>query len=431
MKRLLYLFPILFFSISSSFADDIIVLEHDDEIEIVISEDYSNPSLSFGEALDNTLSWDSLDDAFQFSSDVDFGGNEIIDFRLENLDTAPTCDTASKGRGYHNTTTQYSYICTGNSWVIIDNDSTSTPVVLPYVYNLSPQAFPLNSTETITITGSNFSPSTLFTFGEGVAVQSITIIDGETAVAEIITGDTAMSVDVVASQVGESWVGNTLSFNIYGELDSQSIMDNFSENIASVGTWIPNVYPIIWDNGITGNRVIDGGNDMYDNGNYLNTDGQTQIQYTGGSLITNEVAWGVGGEYFTRIQDDIFIMTANPGDGVTTFFVTGNLGADGNGSMDTVDLNYSGYNAFVKRVYGAGSDPSINHMIIASDEATLIHDFSTNTNNDFDEVSGIETLADAADEKLYYILFATEAGGYVDDVTMGYILEYIVDNILR
>jgi hypothetical protein len=78
------------------------------------------------------------------------------------------------------------------------------------------------------------------------------------------------------------------------------------------------------------NNINDGGDDQYDNGNYLNTDFNTEINYGRGEIVSNE--FGNGSEFFTAYNESIFIMIAS-GNSSDSFYITGNLGADGEGNV--------------------------------------------------------------------------------------------------
>ena len=54
-------------------------------------------TLQFGSTLGEFLRWDSANSAFLFSNDVNFGGNEIQNFDVENVGAFPTCDAAASG----------------------------------------------------------------------------------------------------------------------------------------------------------------------------------------------------------------------------------------------------------------------------------------------------------------------------------------------
>ncbi|MBA4336231.1 hypothetical protein C0416_00470 [bacterium] len=76
--------------------------------------------LQFGGTLDKYLEWDSASDYFSFNDDVYLQGNEIKNFRIDNLSSIPTCDGSAIGRLYHNTVNLNSYICNGTDWEQID-----------------------------------------------------------------------------------------------------------------------------------------------------------------------------------------------------------------------------------------------------------------------------------------------------------------------
>lgn len=436
MKKIIALLaPLIFCFVGLTLAqnvDDIIILEQDEGSgDVIISEGALGSDLYFGDSLLHFLRFDPDNNTFVFSDNIDFGGNEIVDFRLENLAIAPLCDAFSIGKAYHNTNDNYSYVCDGSSWNLIDNDKYSAPITLPFIYGMSPDGMIIDSTETVIVTGENFSPDTEFSFGPGVTVQSVNIINGSQAEISLSSGSSALDVPVTASYLNQEWTGNTLTFSVYESLTNEEVLEQFSENAAGVSEWIPNLYPIRFDDTYSGDHIIDGGNDMYDNGNYLNTDGQSVIQYTDGVLTTNETAWGTGGEYFTDVQNNIFFLSAKVGPEIDQFTITGNLGADGGGLSDTTVISYSGYRAYVKRVYGAGSDPSVNHMMIVPEDATVTHTFATSTDNDFDRLTGLSSLAALNDNSFYYLLFASQNGGYIDDAKMENILIYTIDNIIQ
>jgi hypothetical protein len=47
------------------------------------------------------------------TNDIDLNFNELVEGRLENLGSAPTCDAGSTGRAYQNTSDGYAYVCDG------------------------------------------------------------------------------------------------------------------------------------------------------------------------------------------------------------------------------------------------------------------------------------------------------------------------------
>ncbi|ANQ51905.1 choice-of-anchor D domain-containing protein [Flammeovirga sp. MY04] len=151
------------------------------------------------------------------------------------------------------------------------------------------------------------------------------------------------------------------------------------------------------------NYINDGYNDMYDNGNYIATNYFRGISYSDNVISDGTNYFGEGTKYYTRHFEGLFFLAAEL-NGVEEFEIYGNLGADGYGSVDTLSLetSFQGkvYKAFVKRVYGT-SDPAIHHMIIVEKNNDLAREYSTDTDDDYHKVTGLENT-----DKLYYLLFA-------------------------
>ena len=159
------------------------------------------------------------------------------------------------------------------------------------------------------------------------------------------------------------------------------------------------MYDFAYDGGI--NFINDGGgDDMYDNGNYLNTDITTEINYSD-DVILASTDFGPNGQYFTRELPGLFMLAADI-DGITEFSITGGLGADGDGIASGFTFNTSvlgqTYDVFYKSVSGDG-DPSINHFIIIPSNTSASHTYSTDTDEDEHILSGI-----SASTRLYYFL---------------------------
>ena len=184
-------------------------------------------------------------------------------------------------------------------------------------------------------------------------------------------------------------------------------MSGFNANAPAITAAIPSPFTFTLDNGITGTNISDGGSDMYDGGNYLNTNLASAIAYSGG-VVTPSAAFGTTGQYFTQKLNNMFVMAADL-DNVTTFSITGNNGADGSGVADgftySVTVGCQSYDVFVKRVHSA-FDPSVNQIFIVPSGSGATHTFSTNTDNTLHTLTGLNTAT-----RLYYLLVAG-SGGY-------------------
>ncbi|NNE45319.1 MAG: choice-of-anchor D domain-containing protein [Rhodothermales bacterium] len=191
-------------------------------------------------------------------------------------------------------------------------------------------------------------------------------------------------------------------------LPLQDVLDHLDSGFESVTRLIPDLHIIDDD---FNDHISDGGDDMYDYGNYLSTDLGGSIRYSEG-VIQSHVAVGPGGQYFTKMYPGLFCFSSDLV-GVGAFLVTGELGADGGGTADgsilTARAGGIDYLAFVKRVSGT-DDPSVNHLIIVEDNGQATHEFATNTNDDYHRVYNL-----AGATRIYYLLYASSEGGYVDD----------------
>lgn len=189
----------------------------------------------------------------------------------------------------------------------------------------------------------------------------------------------------------------------------QSVLDSFNTNFSNITALVPSIFN--FSDGVFGNSIGDGGGDMYDGGNRLNTNLGFSIPYSD-NLITSNAGVGPTGSYFTRKHPGLFVFAADI-DGVDYFEITGNLGADGGGTASdeiiTLTNSCGTFTGFVKRVSGAG-DPSVNHLIIVEDHPSLSHTWSTNTDNDQHRVLG---LTGASTTRIYYLLYASSSGGFI------------------
>ncbi len=208
------------------------------------------------------------------------------------------------------------------------------------------------------------------------------------------------------------------------------VLTDLNTDFANVFALIPNPYVFAMDGtgGVNSTNIMDGGNDMYDGGNILNTNFQTTIQYSDNTIIPS-AAFGATGQYFTRYlaggasysnNPSLFVMAADL-DNVNQFYISGNNGADGGGLLDgsqfQVTVNTIVYDVFVKRVYSAG-DPSINHVYIIPENPAAGHTYPVSTDNDLHQLNNID-----ATQRLYYLLYAGIGGSYINDAQTQAIVE--------
>ncbi|TRX50015.1 S8 family serine peptidase [Fulvivirga sp. M361] len=259
----------------------------------------------------------------------------------------------------------------------------------------------------------------------------VSLFTGETSVQQFDitnTGDgileysleTATDSEVLLSKAGSN---KLLSESVSKLQDDLNALSGFYEDITSL---IPGKY--LFSGGFSGTNISDGGNDMYDRGNILSTNLGDFIPYTNNQL-SNSSAFN-DAAYFTAKFPGLFVLGADLAQGVNYFRITGNLGADRRGSMDTsvlrMEKGEKSYVAFVKRVYDT-EDPSINHMIVVEDNGTVNHKFATSTDNDYHEISNLSDIS-----RIYYLLYAGYAGEnarYIDNNTTGSIMSAFIEVI--
>lgn len=192
--------------------------------------------------------------------------------------------------------------------------------------------------------------------------------------------------------------------------------------------------------------IADGGDDMYDDANYLNTDLGTGIPYThtqmslvsdvyeakfsdfimDGEIVSGDgTNFGVGSSYFTNLYPGLFIMMADSID-ITEFYIDGDIGADGGGDYDILTYTPTGYEgtykAYIKKIWNAG-DPSINHVFIVNTDGTgITHTINNNTNDDYNSISGIGDVS-----TLHYLLFAKADGTEVTETEFQNVINSYLD----
>ncbi|OBX23709.1 MULTISPECIES: HYR domain-containing protein [Bizionia] len=263
-------------------------------------------------------------------------------------------------------------------------------------------------------------------------IQTITVIDAENPVitcpTDITVVNAANECDAVVTYSMPTATDNCSSFNT----SLESILSNFNGNSSSVTALIPNAFDFILDNGLNSDYIDDGGNDMYDDGNYISTDIGGDITYSD-NLVISETNFGTNGQFFSRKVEDMWLLAADL-DGVDSFNIAGELGADGDGTATgyTATINVAGfnYNIFAKRVNEdvgrVDSDSSINHLIIIPENVNATHNFVTDTDDDQHQVTDLTGTT-----RLYYLLFASIDSGVVDDATMEAIATSFVSDIVE
>ncbi len=154
------------------------------------------------------------------------------------------------------------------------------------------------------------------------------------------------------------------------------------------------------------NYISDGLSDMYDSGNYLNTNLASEFDYTGGVLVASDEIFGAGSHFFTWHQPGLFVMMAEDIQ-INNFSITGETGADGSGmaGSESFPMTHKGmaYTIFAKRTGNSG-DPSINQLIVLKGLGQGIEQsIEYDTDDDFHSLIGM-----AGYGRLLYVLTARD-----------------------
>ena len=248
-----------------------------------------------------------------------------------------------------------------------------------------------------------------------------------------------------------------------------SALEALKSNFALITSMIPYIYYFYDDvttvesGDPTYRGINDGGDDMYDGANYLNTnltnlfatidggaiDGNDEtamasIRYThtqsvdesdvveyiqppmDGVVEAGDGYFGPNSRYFTNMMPGLFVMAAENID-ISEFSITGNIGADGDGELDVDDSQVPSYNwhYFYKIVYDAG-DPNIHQLILVPGDSTgITKDWDSSTESDDHVLFGL-----TGKDRILYALFATAPDQQpLDNSEMAAVAKQILDLI--
>jgi subtilisin family serine protease len=206
------------------------------------------------------------------------------------------------------------------------------------------------------------------------------------------------------------------------EAPLEDVLHALDVDYSSVTSVIPRRYD--FTEGITGVNILDGGANLYDTGNYLNTNLDGPTPYSNGTIRTAPM-FGASERYFTRKYPGLFVLAADAA-GIEDLWIGGNLGADGQGNVSgaVFEMVRNGHvwRGFTKRVYNA-SPPSVNHLVIVRDPGAATHSFAASTNDDYHRVSNLHV------PRVYYLLYSAREGFFIDDAATQLIMERFVQAV--
>lgn len=191
---------------------------------------------------------------------------------------------------------------------------------------------------------------------------------------------------------------------LHANVDLETFLANLNGSSATIVAGIPSRFD--FSDGNTSYQIIDGGRDMFDGANRMDTNLAGNIPYTNGSIVES-TSFGSNGRYFTAKYPGLFVMVADNID-IAHFGLSGNLGADGQGFTNGVRLqvtvNNALYTIFAKRTTDnqGTRDPSINQIIVVPGDSGAAHTFDTYTNSGFQRVNGLAGI-----NRVIYLLAAT------------------------
>jgi serine-aspartate repeat-containing protein C/D/E len=185
----------------------------------------------------------------------------------------------------------------------------------------------------------------------------------------------------------------------------EALRSNLTSGHALVSNLVSDRYDFL--EGSTGTSIVDGGRDMYDVGNVLNTNLASAIPYTAGAIVPSDAQFGPGSKYFTAKYPGMFVLAAQD-TSIDFFEISGATGTNGAGFVDpsgfSIEVNGQIYNVFMKQIYAAG-DPSISQLVIMPDTGQQWHEYSSNPGSDQHRINGLENV-----DELYYILTSRQSG---------------------
>jgi uncharacterized delta-60 repeat protein len=138
---------------------------------------------------------------------------------------------------------------------------------------------------------------------------------------------------------------------------------------------------------------------------------------TDSHVMVGDGYFGNGSSYFTAMLPGMFVLAAN-NINISQFSITGDIGADGNGvevaEVYPISAGGSSYTAYLKSNY-SGNDPSINHIIIVDGNASGIEQFyDTTSRGDEHCLTGLDGKT-----KLFYLIISKGCIEDLDDTDCG------------
>lgn len=248
-------------------------------------------------------------------------------------------------------------------------------------------------TDSICLTGSSYAAPFILSDPQSIEVSLESCSDSDTvSLAVINTGGSLLELNF------------TELTNDYGFTSLDSVRTRFKTSFNTFTDQLPNNFEFL--DGESGFYIIDGGNDMYNQGNMISFSSSQFLNYSNDQVVDTPIA-----SYFTLKLPGVFMFAADINDTpneVSDFSISGSLGwsTEGNVYASEAVMEHKGeiYKGFFKQVV-QGARPSVNHLIIVKESAAVEHTFSYDFGTDDHTVSGLND-----EKRIYYVLFAGEDG---------------------
>ena len=179
--------------------------------------------------------------------------------------------------------------------------------------------------------------------------------------------------------------------------------------------------------------IDNGGNDLYDEGNYIQVPALSDNYVT---YLDNCEEGSVNGEqYSMAINGSGYSVVVFRNYGQDSIAIGGELGADGEGQAAQGSFEYNGWKGFWKTVNEChpmtgdecdGYDPSLHHLWVTDAPIdNTNHDIATDTDNDRDILNMVNGY------NVVYLMWATQAGTISSDLVIQELVTSVADEFSK
>ena len=162
--------------------------------------------------------------------------------------------------------------------------------------------------------------------------------------------------------------------------------------------------------------IHDGGNDMYDSGNFISTSAAdcTPVEYGQHFKPMQSNCFGTD-DYKMSLLNGVLVFYARNGvSNGLEFRIRGNLGADSHGKIETYNFSSGNWTGFIKSVCNStesrggvlSTNAAVHHLTVVDTSASVpVHTWGNSTDSDEDTISNI-----GMGSPIVYLLYSDEKG---------------------